>query len=86
MYIAIICNVNCSAASLSVRFLIPFVHSLVVRKTAYCNALYVGHPLRLIQKLQKGRNAAGRLIVGVKKFDHIIYAISLSISAATAAQ
>ena len=46
-------------------------HALVVSRIGYCNALYVGLPLRLMRKLQMVQNMAARLLTGVKTFQHI---------------
>ena len=51
--------------------LITLVHMLVILRLDHCNALHVGLPLRLMQKLQMVQNAAARLLSGVRKYQHI---------------
>ena len=52
---------------LDVGALTTLVHVLVVSRLDYCNVLYVGLPLRLMQKLQMVQNTAARLLTGRKK-------------------
>ena len=47
------------------------VYALVTSKLGYCNALYMGLPLKTVQKLQLVQNAAARLITGTRRFEHI---------------
>ena len=56
---------------LDVGALTTLVHALVVSRINYCNALYVGLPLGLMQKLQMIQNMVARLLTGVKRFHHI---------------
>ena len=51
--------------------LTTLVHVLVISRLDHCNTLYVGLPLRLMQKLQVVQNAAARLLSGVSKYYHI---------------
>ena len=51
--------------------LTTLVHALVISRLDHCNALYVGLPLRLMQKLQMVQNAVARLLSGVRKQQHI---------------
>jgi hypothetical protein len=47
------------------------VHAFVTSRLDYANALYLGSPQHIIDKLQSVQNAAARLITGHRKFDHI---------------
>ena len=56
---------------LNVGSLTTLVHALVTSKLDYCKALYVGLPLRLMQKLQMVQNAAARLLTEVRNYQDI---------------
>src|SRR6218665_20429 len=47
------------------------VQSLILSRIDYCNVAFVGLPQRSIIRLQAVTNAAARLVLRVKKFDHI---------------
>ena len=47
------------------------VHSFVTSGMDYCNAVLFGCPTNVIDKLQKLQNCAARVVVGVRKFEHI---------------
>ena len=47
------------------------VQCLVCSKLDFCNSLYYGLPSFQIQKLQRIQNAAARLILRQRKFEHI---------------
>ena len=56
---------------LDTEALTTLVLALVISRLDYCNALYVGLPLKLMRKLQVVQNAAARLLTGVRKYQHI---------------
>lgn len=47
------------------------VQGLVISQISYCNALYVGPPLKTSQRLQWVQNVAARLVADVRKFGYI---------------
>ena len=47
------------------------VRALVTSKLDYCNALYVGLPLKTVRKLQLVQNAVARLITEIRRFEYI---------------
>ena len=51
------------------------VNSLVTVHLDYCNSLLYGLPSRLLHRLQKVQNTAARVILKVRKFDHITPAL-----------
>ena len=56
---------------LDVGALMTLIYALVISRIDYFSSLYVGLPLRLMQRLQMVQNLMARLITGVKKFQHI---------------
>ena len=56
---------------LDVGVLTTLVHALIVSRLDYCNELYMGLPVRLMQKRQMVQNAVARLLTGVKRHQHI---------------
>ena len=47
------------------------VHAFVTSNIDYCNSLLFGTNISVIDKLQKLQNAAARVILGARKYDHI---------------
>ncbi|KAF7705582.1 hypothetical protein HF521_020868, partial [Silurus meridionalis] len=47
------------------------VHAFMTSRIDYCNALLVGCPSSLINKLQLVQNAAARILTRSRKYDHI---------------
>jgi hypothetical protein len=46
------------------------VNALVLSHVDYANSLFVNLPKNLITRLQRLQNAAAKLVVGTRKFDH----------------
>ena len=47
------------------------VHAFVSSRLDYCNALLIGIPGRSIQRLQYIQNSAARILMRVRKYEHI---------------
>ena len=47
------------------------VKALVTSRLDYCNELYAGLPLKLLQKLELVQNAAARLLSGAAPSQHV---------------
>ena len=47
------------------------VHAFIASKLDSCNSILFGLPAVEIDKLQRVHNAAARLVVGGKKYDHV---------------
>jgi len=46
------------------------VHAFVSSRVDYCNAIFVGAPKNVTDKLQRVLNAAARIVSGTRKYDH----------------
>ena len=47
------------------------VHAFITCRLDYCNGLFYGLPNTILKKLQGIQNAAARLVVSARKFDHL---------------
>lgn len=47
------------------------VHTFVSSRLDYCNALLIGIPNKSLQRLQYAQNSAARILMRVRKYDHI---------------
>ena len=65
-------NIQCVRKYLILDATKTGVQCLVCSKLDFCNSLYYGLPSFQIQKLQWIENAAARLILRQRKFEHII--------------
>jgi hypothetical protein len=57
--------------SLSRHALVTLIRALVVSKVDYCITALVGASIHLLDRLQAVLNAAARLVLSARKFDHI---------------
>ena len=62
--------------SLTVDAAHTLVSSLVTSHLDYCNAIFSGLPEYLLNHLQKVQNAAAKLVLGMKKHDSVIAALT----------
>jgi len=47
-----------------------YKHVFVSSRVDYCNAIFVGSPKNVTDKLQRVLNAAARIVSGTRKYDH----------------
>ncbi|KAG1925807.1 hypothetical protein F2P79_025291 [Pimephales promelas] len=64
-------NISKLRPSLSLSAAEKLVHAFVSSRLDYCNALLIGIPGRSLQKLQYVQNSAARVLMGVRKHEHI---------------
>ncbi|KAK7882694.1 hypothetical protein WMY93_028868 [Mugilogobius chulae] len=64
-------NISKLRPSLSLSAAEKLVHAFVSSRLDYCNALLIGIPGRSIQKLQYVQNSAARVLMRVRKHEHI---------------
>src|SRR6218665_1922027 len=69
-FLTVLCNRSLSR-SLTQDATRHLVQSLILSRIDYCNVAFAGLPQRSIIRLQAVINATARLILRVKKFDHI---------------
>lgn len=55
------------------KSLLTLVQALVISRVDYCNAFFMGLPLKAVWKLQQVQNAGASLVTDTMKFDHILY-------------
>lgn len=58
-------------SSLDQNFLCSVTQALVISCLDYCNALYLGLPLKCIQKLQLVQSAEARTVLGVHRMSRV---------------
>uniref|UniRef100_A0AAV2LSV1 Maturase K n=1 Tax=Knipowitschia caucasica TaxID=637954 RepID=A0AAV2LSV1_KNICA len=64
-------NISKLRSSLSLPAAEKLVHAFVSSRLDYCNALLIGIPGRSLQKLQYVQNSAARVLMRVRKHEHI---------------
>ena len=64
-------NTQCVRKCVTLDATKTVVQCLVCSKLDFCNSLYYGLPSFQIQKLQRIQNAAARLILRQRNFEHI---------------
>ena len=50
---------------------LTLVHAFVSARVDYCNSVFVGVSEAVLRKLQAILNAAGRLVAGTRRYDHV---------------
>jgi hypothetical protein len=61
--------------ALPVESKLLFMHVLIHSRLGYCNSVLTRLPWSLVQQLRSVLNSAARLILGLKRFDHITPAL-----------
>ena len=64
-------NISKLRSTLSLPDAEKLVHAFVSSRLDYCNALLIGIPTKSIQRLQCIQNSAARILMRVRKYDHI---------------
>ena len=64
-------NISRTRSTISINTAKILVQSLVISKIDYCNALLLGTPKHLLDRLQRIQNMGARVILGLTKFDHV---------------
>ena len=64
-------NISKLRPTLSLPDAEKLVHAFVSSRLDYCNALLIGIPSRGLQRLQYIQNSAARILMRVRKYDHI---------------
>ena len=64
-------NISHIRKYLSKETTVMLVHGFITSNIDYCNSLLSGLPMSVLKKLQMVQNAAAKLVVKARKFDHV---------------
>ena len=64
-------NIASVKSCLPISSIEKLIHAFITARLDYCNSLLHGASSAVLQRIQRVQNAAGRLLTGAKKFEHI---------------